>query len=58
VGDGDVNWGEFFGGLKEIGFLDNPESVVCSSVFAENETNMETAKFQLEIIKKYIAAQS
>lgn len=57
VGDGDVNWDKFFGGLKETGFLDNPDSVICSSVFAENETNFETAQFQLEIIKKYIAQQ-
>jgi len=55
VGDGDVNWDEFFGGLKEIGFLDNPNSVMCSSVFAENETNFETAKFQLETIQGYIS---
>ena len=58
VGDGDVNWDELFGGLKEIGFLDNPNSVMCSSVFAENETNFETAKFQLETIKRYISQQA
>lgn len=58
VGDGDVNFDEFFGGLKEIGFLDNPNSVVCSSVFAENENASEVAKFQLETIKKYIAKVS
>jgi myo-inositol catabolism protein IolH len=55
IGDGDVNWDEFFGGLKEIGFLDNPDSVLCSSVFAENENNVETARFQLETIKHKIA---
>jgi len=54
MGDGDVNWDEFFGGLKEIGFLDNPNSVMCSSVFAENENAAEVAKFQLESMKKYI----
>ena len=58
VGDGDVNFDEFFGGLKEIGFLDNPNSVVCSSVFAENENASEIAKFQLETIKSYIAKQN
>lgn len=55
MGDGDVNWDEFFGGLKEIGFLDNPNSVMCSSVFAENENAAEVAKFQLETMKKYIS---
>jgi myo-inositol catabolism protein IolH len=54
IGDGDVNWDEFFAGLKEIGFLDNPNSIMCSSVFAENETNIETARFQLETIEKHI----
>jgi myo-inositol catabolism protein IolH len=58
MGDGDVNFDEFFGGLKEIGFLDNPNSVMCSSVFAENENAVEVAKFQLETIKKYIAKQA
>jgi myo-inositol catabolism protein IolH len=55
MGDGDVNWDEFFGGLKEIGYLDNPNSIMCSSVFAENEKNAETAVFQRETIEKYIA---
>lgn len=55
MGDGDVNWDEFFGGLKEIGFIDRPESVMCSSVFAENEKNTETAIFQRETMEKYLA---
>lgn len=55
VGDGDVNFDEFFGGLGEIGFLSNPDSVVCSSVFAENETAHETAVYQRETIEKYVA---
>ncbi len=56
IGDGDVNWDEFFTGLKEIGFLDRDDSVMCSSVFAENETNRETAIYQRESMEKYIAA--
>lgn len=55
LGDGDVNWDEFFGGLAEIGFFDREDSVVCSSVFAENETNAATAAFQLEEITRRIA---
>jgi len=54
IGDGDVNWNEFFGGLKEIGFLDRDDSVMVSSVFAENETNAETARFQLEKINSFL----
>lgn len=55
VGDGDVNWDEFFGGLKAIGFLDNPNSIMCSSVFAENENASEVAVFQRETIEQRIA---
>ncbi|MEY5017590.1 MAG: hypothetical protein RL431_639 [Actinomycetota bacterium] len=55
MGDGDVNWDEFFGGLKEIGFLDNPASIMCSSVFAENENAHEVAVFQREAMEQHIA---
>jgi myo-inositol catabolism protein IolH len=54
IGDGDVDWDEFFGGLKKIGFLDRDDAVLCSSVFAENETNSATAVYQRETIEKYI----
>lgn len=54
VGDGDVNWDELFAGLKKIGFLDRDDAVLCSSVFAENETNTATAVYQRETIEKYI----
>lgn len=56
IGDGDVNWDEFFTGLKEIGFLDRDDAILCSSVFAENDTNCETAVFQRETMEKYISA--
>ena len=55
IGDGDVDWTDFFGGLKEIGFLDREDSVVVSSVFAENETAGETADYQRETIASYLA---
>jgi myo-inositol catabolism protein IolH len=58
MGDGDVNWGEFFDGLKEIGFLDNPNSIMCSSVFAENENASQVAVFQRETIEKEIAKRA
>ena len=56
MGDGDVNWDEFFGGLKSIGFLDNPNSIMCSSVFAENENARAVAIYQREEMEKRIAA--
>jgi len=58
IGDGDVNWNEFFEGLKTIGFLDNPNSIMCSSVFAENENAREVAIYQRETIEKRIAELS
>lgn len=54
IGDGDVNWDEFFGGLKEIGFLDKEDSVMVSSVFAENEKAEEVSRYQLNSIKQYV----
>lgn len=58
IGDGDVNWNEFFTGLKEIGFLDRDDTVMVSSVFAENETNIDTALYQLETITRLTASVS
>lgn len=54
IGDGDVNWDEFFGGLKEIGFLDKEDTVMVSSVFAENEKAEEVSRYQLNSIKQYL----
>lgn len=47
IGDGDVNWDEFFSGLGEIGFLDREDTVMVSSVFAENENAAEVSRYQL-----------
>ena len=48
IGDGDVDWDEFFGGLAANGFLDRADSVMVSSVFAEDESAMEVSRYQLE----------
>lgn len=58
VGQGNVDFNRMFSALKFNGFLDNPDSIMCSSVFAENETNLETAKYQLESIRHLVAAHS
>ncbi|MCM3510765.1 sugar phosphate isomerase/epimerase [Rothia sp. P100] len=52
IGDGDVNWDEFFHGLAEIGFLDDPNTVMASSVFAENENAIEVSKYQSQTIRE------
>lgn len=52
IGDGDVNWDEFFSGLAEIGFLDDPNTVMASSVFAENENAVEVSKYQSQTMRE------
>ncbi|WP_262103399.1 sugar phosphate isomerase/epimerase [Arthrobacter sp. Marseille-P9274] len=54
IGDGDVDWQEFFGSLAENGFLDRPETVMVSSVFAENEHAREVSRYQLDTMKEFI----
>jgi myo-inositol catabolism protein IolH len=53
IGDGDVNWEEFFGGLGEIGFLDRSDTVMVSSVFAENESAHDVSRFQLQKMHQF-----
>ncbi len=54
IGDGDINWDEFFAGLAAIGFYDRPETVMVSSVFAEDETAHDISAYQLTTINDYI----
>lgn len=56
IGDGDVDWEEFFGGLAENGFTDREDSVMVSCVFAENENAAEVAKYQLRTMQEYVAS--
>jgi myo-inositol catabolism protein IolH len=55
IGDGDVNWEEFFGGLQEIGFLDRDNTVMVSSVFAEDDNAADVSRYQLDTMNNYIA---
>ncbi|WP_037142842.1 sugar phosphate isomerase/epimerase family protein [Rhodococcoides fascians] len=55
IGDGDVNWDEFFGGLSKLGFYDKDNTVMVSSVFGENENADEVSRYQLKTINDYIA---
>jgi myo-inositol catabolism protein IolH len=54
IGDGDVDWQDFFGGLAENGFLDRPDSVMVSSVFGENENAVEVSRYQLQTMKEFV----
>lgn len=54
IGDGDVDWDEFFGGLGELGFYDRENTVMVSSVFAENENADEVSRYQLKTMNEFI----
>jgi myo-inositol catabolism protein IolH len=55
AGDGDVNFVELFDTLRSTGFLDNPDALLVSNVFAEDEAADEVSRYQLETIRAYIA---
>ena len=56
IGDGDVDWAEFFGALERIGFLDRDDALIVSNVFAEDESWDEVSRFQLQAIIDGVAA--
>jgi myo-inositol catabolism protein IolH len=55
IGAGDVDWDDFFGGLAEIGFYDSPDTVMCNSVFAEDENADAMARYQLTTMRERVA---
>ena len=56
IGDGDVDWDGFFGGLGKLGFLDRDDTVAVSSVFAEDEDVDAVSRYQREQILSRIAS--
>ena len=56
IGDGDVDWAEFFGALARVGFLDRDDALIVSNVFAEDERWDEVSRFQLKAISDGVAA--
>lgn len=56
IGDGDVDWDDFFAGLAEIGFYDRDDTVMVSSVFAEDENAPQVSRYQLEEMTRRVAA--
>jgi myo-inositol catabolism protein IolH len=58
IGDGDVDWAELFGVLQASGFLAREDAIICSNVFAEDETAEATSRFQLARIRELIAGAS
>ncbi|WP_396934090.1 sugar phosphate isomerase/epimerase family protein [Mycolicibacterium sp.] len=54
IGDGDIDWDEFFAGLAGLGFYDRDDTVMVSSVFAENENAAEVSRYQLATMTDYV----
>jgi myo-inositol catabolism protein IolH len=51
VGDGDVDFDAFFDGLAALGFYDRGGTVMCSSVFAEDEDAEAVSRYQLATMR-------
>lgn len=62
IGAGDVDWDELFAALGASGFLEREDAIICSNVFAEDETANETSRYQLErlrsLVDKYVGSAS
>jgi myo-inositol catabolism protein IolH len=54
AGDGDVNFTELFGLLHSTGYLDAPDALLVSNVFAEDAAADEVSRYQLETIRSLI----
>lgn len=54
IGDGDVDFDELFGTLRQTGYLDREDALIVSNVFAEDERADEVSRFQLERIRELI----
>ncbi len=54
IGDGDVDWDEFFGGLGRLGFFERGDTVMVSSVFGEDENAAEVSRYQRTTMQQYV----
>lgn len=55
IGDGDVDFDELFGTLRQTGYLDREDALIVSNVFAEDERAEEVSRFQLAKIRELIS---
>lgn len=56
IGDGDVNWEVLFSTLRATGFLDRPDAIIVSNVFAEDESWEASAAHQLGELSRLIGS--
>ncbi|MDF2444630.1 MAG: myo-inositol catabolism protein IolH [Subtercola sp.] len=52
IGDGDVDFEALFALLGSSGFLERPDSLLVSNVFAEDENADEVSRFQLQRLRE------
>ncbi|UFS59171.1 sugar phosphate isomerase/epimerase family protein [Subtercola endophyticus] len=55
IGDGDVDFEALFALLRTSGYLDRPDALIVSNVFAEDETADEVSRFQLQRLRELVA---
>ena len=51
----DIDWDEFFSALAEVDFYQRPDTVMVSSVFAEDENAHEVSRYQLNTMTDYVS---
>lgn len=56
IGDGDLDWDTYFAALGRIGFYERDDTVMVSSVFAEDENAVEVSRYQLATMRERVAA--
>ncbi|WP_370330491.1 sugar phosphate isomerase/epimerase family protein, partial [Mycolicibacterium hippocampi] len=54
IGDGDIDWDVFFSALAGVGFYDRDDTVMVSSVFAEDEAAQDVSRYQLATMTDYV----
>lgn len=55
IGDGDVDWASLFETLRSTGYLDRPDALIVSNVFAEDERADEVSRAQLARVRELVA---
>ncbi len=56
IGQGEVDWGTFFGTLGELGFGDREETIMTSCVFAWEDRARDSATYMRETVNKYVGS--
>ena len=58
IGQGEVDWDEFFGTLGELGFGRRDDTIMTVCVFAWEERAEDSCRFNLAKVNEYVAKYS